>query len=92
MSLQEGIIRVLTDAQSNLHHHQKLLKSLRSLHDKHDVEEFFSTFFPPFSNVLLVYKKEPAAERVINFVAQFAALVAPKAPERKRNILCRICQ
>ena len=83
--LREKICRTLDEAQSGLHHHQKLLKSLRALHDKHDLDEFFDVFFPHFSNVLLVYKSEPTAERVVDFAAKFAASVASTAPEEGKS-------
>ena len=78
MSLKENIIQVLSDSQSSLHNHQKLLKKLKAQYDKHqDPENFFETFFLPFVNALVVYKREPAVERVVDFVAKFAVSTAP---------------
>lgn len=78
MPLEADIIGLLDNAQSSLHHHQKLLKAFRALHDRHDPITFFEAFFAPFTNVLLVYKREPAVERVVDFVTKFAASVASK--------------
>lgn len=83
MTLQEDIVRLLDNAQSSLHHHQKLLKAFRELYDAHDPITFFEAFFAPFTNVLPVYKREPAVERVVDFVTKFATSVASKAPEGK---------
>ena len=78
MPLREDIIQVLTDSQSSLHNHQKLLKKLKALYDQcQDAESFFETFFVPFTNALVVYKREPVVERVIDFVAKFAVATAP---------------
>ena len=93
MTLSESIIQVLSEAQSSLHHHQRLLKTLKALQDKHEVVEFFQAFFQPFSNVLVIYKREPVAERVIDFVAKYAASVAPKLSEGvSKYQLCQECR
>lgn len=78
MPVKEGIIQILNDSQSSLHNHQKLLRKLKALYEQHQNEEdFFETFFLPFTNALVVYKREPAVERVIDFVAKFAVSAAP---------------
>lgn len=87
MTLQEDIVKLLDNAQSSLHHHQKLLKAFRELYDAHDPITFFEAFFGPFTNVLPVYKREPAVERVVDFVTKFATSVASKAPEGKALIV-----
>ena len=84
-SLREKIILNLDEAQSGMHHHQKLLKSLKALYGKHDSKEFFEAFYPPFSNVLLAHKNEPAADRLVDFVAKFAASVTPTETEEGRT-------
>ena len=90
MTLQEDIVRLLDNAQSSLHHHQKLLKSFRELYDAHDPIIFFEAFIAPFTNVLPVYKREPAVERVVDFVTKFATSVASKAPEGKAKCLLQV--
>ena len=82
-SLSEEIIKVLSESQNNVHSHQKLLNSLAKLHEKNELELFFEKFFKPFSKVLVVYKREPAALRVIEFVAKFAISTAPRHPDRE---------
>lgn len=82
-TLSEEIIQVLTESQNSLHNHPRLLKSLNSLCDKHlqkgeSLDTFLEIFFTPFSNVLLVYKREPAAQRVIDFTTKFAVSTAPR--------------
>lgn len=86
MPLIEGLIQILNDSQSSLHNHQKLLKKLKALYEQHqNVEDFFETFFVPFTNALLVYKREATVERVIDFVARFA--ISTAATEKQGSCL-----
>ena len=80
MAVREGIIEVLDKAQDSTVHHPRLLKSLRALHDQTDLEEFLEAFVTPLCAALVVVKKEPVVERVLEFVAKFAASVAPLDP------------
>ena len=88
-SLSEEIVGVLKESQSNVHSHQRLLKTLRVLHDKHtdDLEAFFEAYFKPFSNALVVFKREPAAQRVMEFTAKFAISTAPESPESRETFV-----
>lgn len=80
--LSGAIIRGLDDAQNSAAGHSKLAATLHMLYEKtNDPKAFFKAFFPPFSNVLLVYKREPAAERVVSFVSIFAVKTLPKDKE-----------
>lgn len=77
--LAESIIRGLDEAQNSVASHPKLLTTFLTLYEKtQDSTAFFDAFFSPFSNVLLVYKREPAVERVISFVSTFAVKTTPK--------------
>ena len=78
VNLKQTIIKTLDDAQNGLLQHQKLLATLKQLYDHQDTEKFFEAFFTPFSNALLVFKREPAVERIVEFVSRFTALVSPK--------------
>ena len=95
MAVREGIIEVLDKAQDSTVHHPRLLKSLRALHDQTDLEEFLEAFVTPLCAALVVVKKEPVVERVLEFVAKFAASVAPLNPtlqddgeERVGEVVC----
>ena len=81
MGLTEDIIAVLDEIQNGLYKYQKSLKSMRTLHDQHGFDAFFQAFFTPFANVLLVYKREPAVERVVDFVCKFAIAVGTKTED-----------
>jgi len=80
MALQNKIVEALDKAQSSVVYHPKLLKSLKTLHDKTEAVVFFEAFIQPLCAALVVYKREPVVERVLDFVAKFAASVAPLAP------------
>ena len=79
-NLRNRVIDILTTAQGGQHHHRKLIKTFQSIlkQDVSSVREFFESFYPPFSNVLLVQKREPAAERLIDFVAKLAVALTPE--------------
>ena len=62
--LKSEIIQILDKAQTSILHHPKLLKSLKTLHDENEREEFLEAFISPFRAALLIVKKAPAVERV----------------------------
>ncbi|CAI8041284.1 Condensin complex subunit 3 [Geodia barretti] len=77
VDVQEDIIAVLDKAQTSTVTHAKLIKTLRPLHDQTDLYEFLEAFVTPLRAALVVVRKEPAVERVLDFAAKFAASVAP---------------
>ena len=94
IDLHSQILRHLTEAQNGLHLHQKLIKSLTNLLVAEEdasssssprVKQFFKAFLPMLQNCLLVLKREPAAERIIEFVAKFSVSVAMKKPARSED-------
>lgn len=87
MKLSESIIQVLDEAQSSAASHSRLFTALMSLYEKaRSPQDFFDLFFLPFSNVLLVYKREPAVERTVAFTANFAVKTCPKEKEGESSI------
>ena len=72
--LQEKIVEVFRDAQVGLQHHQKLLKSLKKIHeDGNDEDEFLSVFIDLLKHAFVVFKREPAVDRLISFAGYFVA-------------------
>ena len=85
--LSDSIVGILDGVQSSVANRPKLLITFRTLYEKTgDIAGFFNAFFPPFSNVLLVYKREPAVERVVSFVTSFAIKTAQKEKEGKDEL------
>lgn len=85
MAVRETIIEALDKAQDSTVHHSRLLKSLRALHDQTGLEEFLEAFVTPLRVALVVVKKEPVVDRVLEFVAKFAVSVAPLGPTMQEN-------
>ena len=73
MTLRDKIIETLDKAQCTVMHHPKLLKSMKALHDAAETMAFFEAFIHPLTAALVVFKREPAVERVMEFVAKLAA-------------------
>ena len=79
MELKQKLVDLLNQAQNGLHHHRKLLKTLQQVAEKtNNTQLFFDTFYSIFCNVLLVFKREPAAERLVEFVTKFAVSCHPR--------------
>ena len=76
-ALRSSIIECFDKAQTSTVHHPKLLKSLAGLHEEADLDRFFAAVVDPLCAALVVGRKEPAVERALDFVAKFAACVAP---------------
>ncbi len=60
------------EAQLSLAKHRKCAEALRALRTSIGAEAFDKDFFECVACVLPVYKREPAAERVVEFVVSFA--------------------
>jgi len=85
LPLPESIIKFLNEAQGSTSTQHKLVNGFAALYRKTDDHKgFFEAFFKPFSNILLVYKREPAVERVVAFIVKFAAKVSPKERDKGR--------
>ena len=85
MTLREKIIEALDKAQCSIMHHPKLLKSVKALHDAAEVVAFFEAFIQPLTAALVVFKREPAVERVMDFVAKLAAATLDLEEEEKEE-------
>ena len=72
--LQEKIVEVFSDAQVGLQHHQKLLKSLKTVYrDGFSEDEFLNVFVDLLKHSFVVFKREPAVDRLISFAGYFVA-------------------
>jgi hypothetical protein len=65
------ILRAFDDAQRSFASHPKHVAQMRAAFAA-DAQAFFEAFVAECSRVLLVYKREPAVERLVDFVAMFA--------------------
>ena len=72
--LREKIVDVFSDAQVGLQHHQKLLKSLKKVYEAGTSEDdFLTVFIDLLKHAFVVFKREPAVDRLISFAGYFVA-------------------
>ncbi|XP_038070751.1 condensin complex subunit 3-like isoform X1 [Patiria miniata] len=75
---------VFEDCQKGIHNHAKLTTALRTTYDEvlnsqpklDDKTAFHQEFLGFFKHALIIFKREPAVERTLDFVAKFAASFA----------------
>lgn len=70
----DSVTRVFEKAQRGFQHHNKLLTELKKLHDKSSQDEFQKSFVWHLKHAMVVFNREPAVERVIEFVANYTTL------------------
>lgn len=63
--------RVFEDAQRSFANHHRCLVALRSIHHKKR-QGFGDSLKPYIDRMLLVFKREAAVERLVDFVSKFA--------------------
>eukprot|EP00808_Paulinella_micropora_P019761 g28875.t1 len=73
--MEEPVGLALSRAQKSFAAHNKAHTALKDLLDKNR-EEFQAAFTFHLNKVLLVFKKEPGAERVLSFLSKFVAVTA----------------
>ncbi|WAR22450.1 CND3-like protein [Mya arenaria] len=74
------IKEVFTQCQTGLQGHGKLMKTLSKVYEKTDFGEFWSEFSHCLKYAMVIFKREPAVERVIDFVAKFAPSLSKGGP------------
>ncbi len=65
---------ILHECQRTFASHKKGLVSMRKIQNK-DPEKFMQDFLQYLNRILVVFKREPAVERLIQFVVQFATFL-----------------
>ncbi|XP_053406509.1 condensin complex subunit 3-like [Mercenaria mercenaria] len=73
---------VFVQCQTGLQGHGKLMKTLHKIYDKTGFEAFWSEFQHYLKYAMIVFKREPAVERMIDFVAKFAPTLCKKVSEK----------
>ena len=86
------IVSVFDEAQVNCVKHRKCFEQLRRIQASMTTKDFLDELFACVGCVLPTFKREPAAERVIDFVVQFATSAEGEAEIMQRdelvNALC----
>lgn len=73
-SRYNSVRSIFEEAQRGIQHHKKLLTELKKLHDSSSQDEFQESFLWHLKHAMVVFNREPAVERVIDFVAKYATL------------------
>lgn len=82
----DSVRSVFEEAQRGFQIHKKLLAALKKLHDKSSQDEFQESFLWHLKHAMLVFNREPAVERVIEFVAKYATLKDHRIPQVQKVI------
>lgn len=73
-SRYNSVRSIFEEAQRGIQHHKKLLTELKRLHDSSSQDEFQESFLWHLKHAMVVFNREPAVERVIDFAAKYATL------------------
>lgn len=66
-----SIADVLNECQKTFAVHRKCIRALRKIQTQ-DPKKFIKDFVPYLNRILVVFKREPAVERVVQFLVNFA--------------------
>ncbi|KAJ8316952.1 hypothetical protein KUTeg_004856 [Tegillarca granosa] len=80
MAAKLTIKDVFMQCQNGMQCHAKMMKSLQKQYESMELPEFWSEFSHYLKYSLIVYKREPAVERTIDFVAKFVTMVSVPPP------------
>ena len=85
--LESILIEIFSEAQNGLQFHKEQLKVLQKTFNEWSscLNDFFETFFGLIQRLLTVVKREPATERLVDFIAKFTIFTAPKRSHVKED-------
>lgn len=89
--LQPQIEAIFNDAQQSLAKHRRCAERLRALQRKADARAFAEALFACIACVLPIFKREPAAERVVEFVVRFLTEAGEDDAGEQDELIGRIC-
>lgn len=81
----QAFVDLFSTCQHGLHGINKHLKAMRSLYDKMSIDEFFAGFIHCVKYAMVVYKREPTAERVIEFATRFVVSLSQPSAQADSN-------
>ncbi|CAH3143074.1 unnamed protein product [Porites lobata] len=84
-SRYNSVRSIFEEAQRGIQHHKKLLTELKRLHDSSSEDEFQESFLWHLKHAMVVFNREPAVERVIDFAAKYATLKDHRTSEPQKN-------
>ncbi|PFX25708.1 condensin complex subunit 3-like [Stylophora pistillata] len=83
-SRYDSVRSVFEEAQRSFQQH-KILTELKKLHDKSSPDEFLESFLLHLKHAMVVFNREPAVERVIEFVAKYATLKDHRTSQTEKD-------
>ncbi len=75
---------IFVEAQHSMHARTKLISRLLNVREKNE-DNFFESFTEHVKHSLVVFTREPAVERTIDFVVAFASAAESQETEKKRG-------
>ena len=69
--MTKTIVDILEDVQKTFATHRRCVKALRKI-QSNDPQKFTKDFIPYLNRILVVFKREPAVERLIQFIVNFS--------------------
>ena len=81
MVLDVGVREIFIDAQRKVNVRANLVSKLKKIYET-DEKEFFAAFTKLAKHSLVVYTREPAVERTIDFIIAFAVAEHNKSPSK----------
>ncbi|XP_025095867.1 condensin complex subunit 3-like isoform X2 [Pomacea canaliculata] len=79
------IKEILLQCQGGMQCHTKLIKILKKVYATMGIERFWAEFQPLLKFPMVVYNREPAVERTIDFVARFVTSLGIKHPDNEQK-------
>ena len=79
--LKATLIDIFNEAQNGVQFHKKEIKRLQETLKEWSSKsfiDFFDTIFELIQHLMTILKREPATERLVEFIARFAVAMAPK--------------
>lgn len=83
-SRYNSVRSIFEEAQRGIQHHKKLLTELKKHHDSSSQDEFQESFLWHLKHAMVVFNREPAVERVIDFAAKYATLKDHRTSETQK--------
>ncbi|KAK2143344.1 hypothetical protein LSH36_852g00004, partial [Paralvinella palmiformis] len=75
---------VFSDCQKSIQSHRKLVQKLCKVYETTPLGEFWDTFLRHMQYCLIVFKREPAVDRTVNFIVQFATSLSLESRAKKK--------
>lgn len=83
--MMNTIKAILTDCQTGHQNQTALIKSLTKIYNSMEMEKFYEEFIRLVKYFLIVFKREPAVERAIDFISKFSTSLQTSASGEEKD-------